>query len=439
MNRLAAVKKLANGIISSLGLMPPVDLNILYQHFDIDIVYESNYLGIEAYSELNKKPKVVINPELTAYEPRRRFTMAHELGHVCIPWHNGDIKCDTDNNYKFINGKKYIDTQELEANIFASEILMPSEWMKSKIENIADKGFFTIVERIARDANTSVMACLYSLEDKLDSGHIYFIRNVNNDYYMTFKSKNTFSVNWNYYEEENIDFLSKICENHEKKEYAIHEVNYFELLPCPSKEDILYTYDECEHNIKDFLSIISDGRIIKSLTFLDTIIEYLPENYLFFIICGDQIVKRVCDNSSTISTIYPHLGIDNILATCRYHSIDSSVIELEYSYKLVVIKEKVFVVPDCLKTDPNKLLKNIVDDIYWYDYQKRDHMLKSINGLIASINGQYKDKSRDEIYNWAKYKYYLNFKYEEFCVHPEFETYIVNKIDRMISMRKNSE
>lgn len=147
MNRIAIVKKLANKIISKLKLIPPVDLELLYEYYGIDLVYESNYLGIEAYSELKKKPKVVINPELTSYVPRKRFTLAHELGHVCIPWHNGDIKCDTDNNYRTINGKKYLDTQELEANIFASEILMPSWWMKQEIEDMKGKSFFALVEK----------------------------------------------------------------------------------------------------------------------------------------------------------------------------------------------------------------------------------------------------------------------------------------------------
>lgn len=435
MSRITAVKKLANGIISSLGLTPPVDLNLLYQHFEIDLVYEDNYLGIEAYSELNNKPKVVINPELTSYEPRRRFTLAHELGHVCIPWHNGDIKCDTDNNYKIIGGKKYLDTQELEANVFASEILMPSNWIKNEIESMKAGSFFSLVEKIANDANTSIMACLFSLEDKLESGHIYFIRNVNNDYYMTFKSKNTFTVNWNYYEEENIEFLKKVCQKSEEKTFAIHEVTYFELLPCPSREEVLYLYGICGNDIQRFLSKVTNNCIIKSLTFLDSIVDYLPENYSFFILYNDEIVKRVCDYSSTISTLYPYLGIDNILATCRYYSIDSRVIDLDYSYKIVAIKERVFKIPSCPKTDPNRLLKQIVNDIYWYDDEERDHMLKSINGLIASINSQYKEANREELYNWAKYKYYLNPKYEKFCIHSKFETYIVNKIDRMISMR----
>lgn len=435
MNRIAIVKKLANKIISKLKLIPPVDLELLYEYYGIDLVYESNYLGIEAYSELNKKPKVVINPELTSYVPRKRFTLAHELGHVCIPWHNGDIKCDTDNNYRTINGKKYLDTQELEANIFASEILMPSWWMKQEIEDMKGKSFFALVEKIAQKANTSIMACLFSLEDKLESGHIYFIKNIKNNYYMTFNSKNTFTVNWNYSEKENIEFLKKVCEENEEKTFANYEVRYFKLLPCPTKEVVLEVYKACNHDIHNFLNKITNNCPVKSLSFLDRIVDYLPENYSFFIVCDKEIVKRVCDYSSTISTIYPYLGIDNILATCKYYKLDTCVIELEDLYKIVAIKERVFKIPNCQKTDPNKLLKKIMNDIYWYDDDKRNYMLKSINGLISSINSQYKEANRDEMYNWAKYKYYLNSKYEEFCAHSKFETYIVNKIDQMISMR----
>ena len=132
MNRLESIKKIANNLISRFELTPPIDIEDIYLKLGVQREEESNQYGIEAYSDLSDKLTVFINPELTYYEPRRRFTLAHELGHVCIPWHNGDIKCETDNNYFNINGKKLLDTQELEANIFASEILMPTGWIKEE-------------------------------------------------------------------------------------------------------------------------------------------------------------------------------------------------------------------------------------------------------------------------------------------------------------------
>ena len=78
MNRILAVKRLANQIISRLDLTPPIDLDILYQYFDVELIYERNQHGIEAYSELKSDLKVIINPELNSYEPRRKIMPVSE-------------------------------------------------------------------------------------------------------------------------------------------------------------------------------------------------------------------------------------------------------------------------------------------------------------------------------------------------------------------------
>lgn len=39
MNRILAVKRLANQIISRLDLTPPIDLDILYQYFDVELIW----------------------------------------------------------------------------------------------------------------------------------------------------------------------------------------------------------------------------------------------------------------------------------------------------------------------------------------------------------------------------------------------------------------
>lgn len=65
---------------------------------NIEIVEKRNQYGIEAYSELGDNLRIVINPEMTYYVQRRNFTLAHELGHIFIPWHNGDIKCNFKDN-----------------------------------------------------------------------------------------------------------------------------------------------------------------------------------------------------------------------------------------------------------------------------------------------------------------------------------------------------
>lgn len=434
MNRIKTIKKIANSLVSKYGCTPPINLEEIYSDLEIEIIKEANQYGIEAYSDLSETVKVYINPELTYYKPRRRFTLAHELGHVCIPWHNGDIKCETDNSYVQINGKRMLDTQELEANIFASEILMPTDWLNEEIKNNLERSFFSLVEDIATIANTSILASLFALEDKLPSGHIYFIRNTAKDYWMTFKSDNTFNVSWNYYEEDNIEFLDCVCERKESKTYANYEVIYYELLACPDSRIVKDTYDSCNQRMDLFLQKVTNNRPLKSLTFIDGVLKHLPERYAVYIICNGKIIKRICDHTKPISTVCYGIGIDNILSTCRYYRFDTIHMDLGESYEIIFVKEKVFEIPSCEKCEPNSLLKEIVRDIWFYE--DAHYMLQSINGLISSVNGTHHNGSREELYNWSKYKFYMNSKYEEFCQHPDFEKYIINKIDSMIAKRK---
>ena len=156
MNRFEAVRKFARRIADRFDLTPPIDVSNIFSEMDIQIVEEENQYGIEAYSQLNDN-KVIINTEIT-YIPRRRFTLAHELGHICIPWHNGDVKCIAGEHYIQVSGKRLLDTQELEANIFASELLMPTSWVKEKIEEYLEQGFQILVRNITDSAQTSTMA-----------------------------------------------------------------------------------------------------------------------------------------------------------------------------------------------------------------------------------------------------------------------------------------
>lgn len=68
---------------------------------------------------------VSINPVQNSYEPRRRFTLAHELGHFCL--HTDKVKSGFKDNRKTMSRSlSYWDPKESEANNFAAQLLMPS-------------------------------------------------------------------------------------------------------------------------------------------------------------------------------------------------------------------------------------------------------------------------------------------------------------------------
>lgn len=74
----------------------------------------------------DEKPIVKINPIQNSYSPRRRFTLAHEIGHYCL--HSAKSKKGFADSQKTMSRtESYWDSYESEANSFAAQLLMPKD------------------------------------------------------------------------------------------------------------------------------------------------------------------------------------------------------------------------------------------------------------------------------------------------------------------------
>ena len=126
--------KLAQRLIQRRNLCPPVDVKRLLQEFavveyvDFPVQIDGLCLGLKA---AGRKPSALVNK--SSYPTRQRFTLAHELGHVLIPWHMGSIIDEID--VADFSNDGYL-AVEAEANRFASELLMPTDWVKRQIRSV---------------------------------------------------------------------------------------------------------------------------------------------------------------------------------------------------------------------------------------------------------------------------------------------------------------
>jgi Zn-dependent peptidase ImmA (M78 family) len=127
---------LVNKISSELEeeLSTPIDVERVLHFLDVrldesldfDRLSTAGSVSIEASG-----PVVWVNPLENRFEPRRRFTMAHELGHLIL-------HIDPEKGVReFLDTKKtlnrrdsYWDSKEFEANNFAASILMPKKEIK---------------------------------------------------------------------------------------------------------------------------------------------------------------------------------------------------------------------------------------------------------------------------------------------------------------------
>jgi len=146
----------------------PIDIfEVLSRH--AQIFYKETPLQIDgACVDLKKagQTKVVINSRMS--RSRMVFTAAHELGHIIIPWHTGsyvDVKVDV------ADAEMAYAVEEAEANRFASEILMPSEWIDHLIDTYGNPA--SITKYINETCQISPQAITIKLQQCLPAGYIY--------------------------------------------------------------------------------------------------------------------------------------------------------------------------------------------------------------------------------------------------------------------------
>lgn len=154
---------MASRVLAKRGLTPPYDLDSLarqygeLEYIQFPMKADGITIGIGALD----KPKILINSD--APETRQRFTLAHEIGHIVIPWHTGTIVSHVESEeddfaYSIMEG---------EANRFAAELLMPTAWLVSEFSNHSSvENYF---REVIRKTGVSREAAFYKIIKPLNA------------------------------------------------------------------------------------------------------------------------------------------------------------------------------------------------------------------------------------------------------------------------------
>lgn len=170
--RLNEVRQIARALRAEYDLDLKPDLNALAQQLGIRVNRVELDPEVDGFVQLDCDSEVITVNEKArrGYPPRKRFTLAHEIGHVVIPWHTGTTACVTDNPSVSIDEKRLIDSQEQEANVFASELLIPSDWLAGQMQKYDN--LEVILESVRKKTGASVLASLYAMEQVLPEGQV---------------------------------------------------------------------------------------------------------------------------------------------------------------------------------------------------------------------------------------------------------------------------
>lgn len=141
----------------------PIDVRQICMDLGIDIqdacdLNEYETLMIKMSRDREEASIFISNRFL--YESRKRFSIAHALGHLNIPWHLRTVyQCRKVNYGSFLSE----DVQEEEANSFAAELLMPEEHFRSNIPDLSDKEFhmFQMIDLAEQTYDVSLAALLH--------------------------------------------------------------------------------------------------------------------------------------------------------------------------------------------------------------------------------------------------------------------------------------
>lgn len=116
------------------------------------------------------RPLILV--ERSDHPTRQRFTLAHELGHLLLPWHlGGAFACDTATDHPDFSPTANF---EPEANRFAAELLLPSAWLDALISSRRDEKVGDLVRSVL-GAGVSTWVASFRLTERLPRGHVFAV------------------------------------------------------------------------------------------------------------------------------------------------------------------------------------------------------------------------------------------------------------------------
>jgi hypothetical protein len=155
---------LARRFVEKFDLVMPIRIRVLIDGYaEVEEMAFPSSVGCDAVVVLDRSPPILF---LNALRPvvRQRFTLAHELGHLVLPWHAGPTVCEPLGRLSTPGNSG----AEGEANVFASEVLVPRR------ELDAAQGPTAPTERLnlALAAEVSDPATVRAVADSLEPGYV---------------------------------------------------------------------------------------------------------------------------------------------------------------------------------------------------------------------------------------------------------------------------
>jgi Zn-dependent peptidase ImmA (M78 family) len=154
-------QQIARNLLQKTENKLPVDILAIAKTYNIDVnevQLEDTVSGVLVV----KEGRAIIGVNKTHHPNRKRFSIAHELGHYFLHSKNSNSEVFIDAAPVFFRDEHSSDGteyQEIQANAFAAELLMPESLLKAELRNGPIDAFDdTALQRLASLFEVSIQA-----------------------------------------------------------------------------------------------------------------------------------------------------------------------------------------------------------------------------------------------------------------------------------------
>ncbi len=171
--RHSLAKKKAESLLEQGNVrQAPVPVDRLARLLGLTIRFEPFPGRMSGFVRRTSPTGAIIGINSTEPAVRRRFTIAHEIGHFLL--HDRELHVDEIRPMRFRDAKSATaeDDDEIEANQFASNLLMPARFLEPDLRDIGDIDVDdeATIKKLARRYEVSLQAMTLRLARFLDYG-----------------------------------------------------------------------------------------------------------------------------------------------------------------------------------------------------------------------------------------------------------------------------
>lgn len=438
--KIERVRKLARKIFKKEKLNIPVDIQSLVRKYANLICEDIPFADAICYG-IESKPTIIYNPD--TIETRFRFTLAHELGHIKIPWHVGMVSCHTDEEEIDEYEYNQIETQ---ANVFASELLIPSDWLKEEIRNKKLNRLNEIIEHVSHTANVSLQASLYAVLNSLPENYFVKIEYVDKDYIQYKKSENIelseLKCKGEY--DGRVKYLPEWLEYNAgdfgQMKIFNEKVSWVRLGDKVKQEYIQkllnsYTKEIDLNNV--FYTIFEENKYSPAIN-LKSVCYSLPKGFIIYLQSNDgRYYNKYVSKDTFIQPYSENNLVEEMILWCQENSVNNGIYimngfsvnwyEFDVDNKYEVNKKDT--------RDSKAILRSILDNHYLQGKQ-RQKVTAAINGIIG-FQSDRNSNGKEELYSKLKQKYLGREDLKEITSDIEFDLFLAKKIQELEQKKVN--